>query len=111
MARPSYDPQRSEYEPPRADYDRGDYDRGDYDRGDYDRGDYDPRDPGRRERPEPPAGSGHVHRGGPVGPNLPTTGAPGPLAAQPAPATGPGEPTARLNPKDRKSPRLNSSHG
>ncbi|RMI42132.1 chromosomal replication initiator protein DnaA [Streptomyces triticirhizae] len=26
-------------------------------------------------------------------------GAPGPLAAQPAPATGPGEPTARLNPK------------
>ncbi|MDB1086260.1 chromosomal replication initiator protein DnaA [Streptomyces sp. ACA25] len=27
------------------------------------------------------------------------TGAPGPLAAQPAPATGPGEPTARLNPK------------
>ncbi|MGA5143435.1 chromosomal replication initiator protein DnaA, partial [Streptomyces azureus] len=33
------------------------------------------------------------------GPNLPTTGAPGPLAAQPAPATGPGEPTARLNPK------------
>nr|WP_203609696.1 chromosomal replication initiator protein DnaA [Streptomyces sp. SID8111] len=89
MERPSYDPQRSEYEPPRADYDRGDYDRSDYD----------PRDPGRRERPEPPAGSGHVHRGGPVGPNLPTTGAPGPLAAQPAPATGPGEPTARLNPK------------
>ncbi|MFJ9666490.1 chromosomal replication initiator protein DnaA [Streptomyces sp. NPDC101219] len=89
MERPSYDPQRSEYEPPRADYDRGDYDRGDYD----------PRDAGRRERPEPPAGSGHVHRGGPVGPNLPTTGAPGPLAAQPAPATGPGEPTARLNPK------------
>ncbi|MGM1078203.1 chromosomal replication initiator protein DnaA [Streptomyces sp. H28] len=89
MERPSYDPQRSEYEPPRPDYDRGDYDRGDYD----------PRDPGRRERPEPPAGSGHVHRGGPVGPNLPTTGAPGPLAAQPAPATGPGEPTARLNPK------------
>ncbi|MCT2589215.1 chromosomal replication initiator protein DnaA [Streptomyces sp. N2-109] len=27
------------------------------------------------------------------------SGAPGPLAAQPAPATGPGEPTARLNPK------------
>jgi chromosomal replication initiator protein len=27
------------------------------------------------------------------------TGAPGPLAAQPAPAPGPGEPTARLNPK------------
>ncbi|MGW7214047.1 chromosomal replication initiator protein DnaA [Streptomyces collinus] len=63
------------------------------------RPDYDQRDPVRRELPEPPAGSGHVHRGGPVGPNLPTTGAPGPLAAQPAPATGPGEPTARLNPK------------
>ncbi|CAL9483462.1 Chromosomal replication initiator protein DnaA [Streptomyces sp. enrichment culture] len=89
MERPSYDQQRSDYDPPR----------GDYDRGDYDRGDYDPRDSGRRERPEPPPGSGHVHRGGPVGPNLPTTGAPGPLAAQPAPATGPGEPTARLNPK------------
>ncbi|MEU9625635.1 chromosomal replication initiator protein DnaA [Streptomyces luteogriseus] len=63
------------------------------------RPDYDQRDPVRRELPEPPVGSGHVHRGGPVGPNLPTTGAPGPLAAQPAPATGPGEPTARLNPK------------
>ncbi len=37
-------------------------------------------------------------RGGP--PVLPSqTGAPGPLAAQPAPASGPGEPTARLNPK------------
>ncbi|MDG9710335.1 chromosomal replication initiator protein DnaA [Streptomyces sp. DH10] len=79
MERPSYDQ-------PRADYDRS-------------RPDYDQRDPVRRELPEPPAGSGHVHRGGPVGPNLPTTGAPGPLAAQPAPATGPGEPTARLNPK------------
>ncbi len=47
-------------------------------------------------------GGGHgghgVHRGGPVGPTS-SSGAPGPLAAQPAPATGPGEPTARLNPK------------
>ncbi|MCK8433776.1 chromosomal replication initiator protein DnaA [Streptomyces sp. D2-8] len=77
--RPSYEQQRSDY--------------------DTSRGDYDQRDAVRRELPEPPAGSGHVHRGGPVGPNLPTTGAPGPLAAQPAPATGPGEPTARLNPK------------
>ncbi|MEU9353284.1 chromosomal replication initiator protein DnaA [Streptomyces griseoloalbus] len=70
-------------------------------RSDYDtaRGDYGQREAMRRELPEPPSGSGHVHRGGPVGPNLPTTGAPGPLAAQPAPATGPGEPTARLNPK------------
>ncbi|MEU1849315.1 chromosomal replication initiator protein DnaA [Streptomyces sp. NPDC019990] len=79
MERPSYEAPRSDYEPPRAEYDQ--------------------RDPVRRELPEPPPGSGHVHRGGPVGPNLPTTGAPGPLAAQPAPATGPGEPTARLNPK------------
>ncbi|MER7486711.1 chromosomal replication initiator protein DnaA [Streptomyces sp. NPDC126497] len=77
--RPSYDPQRPDY--------------------DTSRGDYDQRDAMRRDLPEPPPGSGHVHRGGPVGPNLPTTGAPGPLAAQPAPATGPGEPTARLNPK------------
>ncbi|MFI8166815.1 chromosomal replication initiator protein DnaA [Streptomyces sp. NPDC085931] len=79
MERPSYEQPRSDYEAARPDYDQ--------------------RDPVRRELPEPPAGSGHVHRGGPVGPNLPTTGAPGPLAAQPAPATGPGEPTARLNPK------------
>jgi chromosomal replication initiator protein len=79
VERPSYEQPRSDYDAPRPDYDQ--------------------RDPVRRELPEPPAGSGHVHRGGPVGPNLPTTGAPGPLAAQPAPATGPGEPTARLNPK------------
>ncbi|MEU3254697.1 chromosomal replication initiator protein DnaA [Streptomyces sp. NPDC006997] len=77
--RPSYDQQRSEYESARGDYDQRD---------------------GRRELPDPPAGSGHVHRGGPVGSSLPaSSGAPGPLAAQPAPATGPGEPTARLNPK------------
>ncbi|MGK9459955.1 chromosomal replication initiator protein DnaA [Streptomyces sp. G6] len=123
--RPSYDTQRGDYK--RDDYDRGgeyeprdyeqsrgdhgqprpDYEqqRADYDqqRPDYDqqRGDYDQRGP-RRDLPEPPSGSGppsgHVHRGGPVGPG-PATGAPGPLAAQPAPATGPGEPTARLNPK------------
>ncbi|MFI0734734.1 chromosomal replication initiator protein DnaA [Streptomyces sp. NPDC021225] len=48
----------------------------------------------RRELPDPLERS----RGGP--PALPSqTGAPGPLAAQPAPAPGPGEPTARLNPK------------
>ncbi|MFF4399842.1 chromosomal replication initiator protein DnaA [Streptomyces sp. NPDC001480] len=104
MDRPSYeqpyDKPRPDYDKPRPDYDqpRPDYDKP---RSEYDpsRVDYDQRDPARRELPEPPAGAGHVHRGGPVGPNLPTTGAPGPLAAQPAPATGPGEPTARLNPK------------
>jgi chromosomal replication initiator protein len=85
MDRPSYDGPRPDYEQQRPDYDQP-------------RGDYDQRDI-RRDLPEPPPGSGHVHRGGPVGSNLPTTGAPSPLAAQPAPATGPGEPTARLNPK------------
>ncbi|MFF0169638.1 MULTISPECIES: chromosomal replication initiator protein DnaA [Streptomyces] len=94
MERPSYDQQRSDYETSRAEYDRGDYGRKDYERGDHDQ-----RDAVRRELPVPPSGAGHVHRGGPVGPNLPASGAPGPLAAQPAPATGPGEPTARLNPK------------
>ncbi|WP_078662569.1 chromosomal replication initiator protein DnaA [Streptomyces bicolor] len=84
MERPSYDGHRPDYEPQRPDYDQP--------RSDYDQG-------ARRDLPEPPPGSGHVHRGGPVGANLPTTGAPGPLAAQPAPAPGPGEPTARLNPK------------
>lgn len=105
--RGDYDGKRSEYEGKRSEYDgpRGDYDtkRPDYDkpRGDYDQGrpDYDQRD-ARRELPEPGTGHGPVHRGGPVGAALPaSSGAPGPLAAQPAPATGPGEPTARLNPK------------
>ncbi|MFH8241764.1 chromosomal replication initiator protein DnaA [Streptomyces sp. NPDC018321] len=86
--RPDYEQQRADYDQQRPDYDQQ-------------RGDYDQRGP-RRDLPEPPSGSGppsgHVHRGGPVGPG-PATGAPGPLAAQPAPATGPGEPTARLNPK------------
>ncbi|MFF6781011.1 chromosomal replication initiator protein DnaA [Streptomyces sp. NPDC012510] len=84
--RPPYE-QRAEYDSARADYDqpRGDYDRPGAD-SDYGR-------PDRRELPDPPPGSGHVHRGGP------TSSAPGPLAAQPAPAPGPGEPTARLNPK------------
>ncbi|MFD3734681.1 chromosomal replication initiator protein DnaA [Streptomyces sp. NPDC058632] len=94
MERPSYDQQRSDYETSRAEYGRKDYGRKDYERKDYDQ-----RDAVRRKLPEPPSGTGHVHRGGPVGPNLPASGAPGPLAAQPAPATGPGEPTARLNPK------------
>jgi len=78
--------QRSDYEQQRPDYNQP-------------RSDYDQRQD-RRERPEPPSPMGHVHRGGPVGSSLPaSSGAPGPLAAQPAPATGPGEPTARLNPK------------
>ncbi|MGX1131837.1 chromosomal replication initiator protein [Streptomyces glaucescens] len=80
MDRPPYDQhqQRSDYEPSRGDYDQ---------------------QGARRELPEPPSGGGPAHRG-PAGDRPPSAGgAPGPLAAQPAPATGPGEPTARLNPK------------
>lgn len=91
----SQDQYAQDYRPQPVERPSHDGPRGDYEQS---RGDYDQRD-GRRELPEPPSGSGHVHRGGPVGPALPATGAPGPLAAQPAPATGPGEPTARLNPK------------
>ncbi|WP_189220826.1 MULTISPECIES: chromosomal replication initiator protein DnaA [Streptomyces] len=90
MDRPPYEQQRPDYDSARAEYEQG---RGDYDQ----RNDYEQR-PDRRELPDPPPGSGHVHRGGPVGSSA-SSGAPGPLAAQPAPATGPGEPTARLNPK------------
>ncbi|MGW5459569.1 chromosomal replication initiator protein DnaA [Streptomyces sp. NPDC003996] len=86
MDRPSYEQQRGDYDTPRPEYDPS-------------RTEYDQRDPVRRELPEQPAGGGPAHRGGPGRPDLPTTGAPGPLAAQPAPASGPGEPTARLNPK------------
>ncbi|WP_086697498.1 chromosomal replication initiator protein DnaA [Streptomyces tricolor] len=102
MDRPPYEQQRGDYDTPRAEYEpaRPDYDsaRPDYEsaRPEYDpsRTEYDQRDPVRRELPEPPA-----HRGGPGRPDMPSAGAPGPPAAQPAPASGPGEPTARLNPK------------
>ncbi|MEU3981565.1 chromosomal replication initiator protein DnaA [Streptomyces sp. NPDC026672] len=79
MDRPSYEQPRSEYDTARVDFDQ--------------------RDGGRRELPDPSVGSGQAHRGGPGGVNLPSPGGPGPLGAQPAPASGPGEPTARLNPK------------
>lgn len=76
MDRPPYEQQRPDYDQQRSDYDQR---------------------PDRRDLQEPPSGSGHMHRGGPSLPS--SSGAPGPLAAQPAPASGPGEPTARLNPK------------
>ncbi|MFD8718772.1 chromosomal replication initiator protein DnaA [Streptomyces sp. NPDC059629] len=96
MDRPPYEQQRAEYEPPRPDYDK----RPDYDtRPDYDRSDYDQRDTGRRDLPEPPGGAGQGHRGGPGRPDLPGAGGPGSLGSKPAPAGGPAEPTARLNPK------------
>jgi chromosomal replication initiator protein len=50
--------------------------------------------PGYRPPPERPGGGVR-----PPEPLPASSGAPGPLAAQPAPASGPGEPTARLNPK------------
>ncbi|WP_461013830.1 chromosomal replication initiator protein DnaA [Streptomyces daliensis] len=55
--------------------------------------------PQHQQRQVPPQGQPPAPRyDGPS--QLPApSGAPGPLAAQPAPATGPGEPTARLNPK------------
>ncbi|MFJ3226236.1 chromosomal replication initiator protein DnaA [Streptomyces sp. NPDC086783] len=91
MDRPPYEQQRQDYDQARSDYEQQ-------------RQDYEPRDGrrdlDRRDLQEPQSPSGHVHRGGPVGSSLPAaSGAPGPLAAQPAPAAGPGEPTARLNPK------------
>ncbi|TLQ44853.1 chromosomal replication initiator protein DnaA [Streptomyces marianii] len=65
-----------------------------------DRGQYDHQRHDRHELPEP----GAPRHGGPgVGAPVPGapggSGAPGPLGAQPAPAPGPGEPHARLNPK------------
>ncbi|GHH38528.1 chromosomal replication initiator protein DnaA [Streptomyces candidus] len=52
-----------------------------------------------QQRQDRPDRQDHGPRHG-GGPNLPApSGAPGPLAAQPAPAPGPGEPQARLNPK------------
>ncbi|MFJ4619594.1 chromosomal replication initiator protein DnaA [Streptomyces sp. NPDC088812] len=83
MDRPSYEP--SPYEQQRSEYESS-------------RPDYDQRDPVRRELPDPSAG-GHPHRGGQPGPGQPGAGGPGPTGAQPAAAGGPGEPTARLNPK------------
>ncbi|MGW7272473.1 chromosomal replication initiator protein DnaA [Streptomyces sp. NPDC054864] len=55
----------------------------------------------RRERhDQSPGPGGHDPRGGGGnGHGVHGSGAPGPLAAQPAPASAPGEPTARLNPK------------
>ncbi|WP_030780015.1 chromosomal replication initiator protein DnaA [Streptomyces sp. NRRL S-920] len=97
--RSPYEQQRSEQQDRRERHDMPDSS------GDH-RGHRDPRDPRDHRDPRDPrdhrGNAGHgghgVHRGGPVGPTS-SSGAPGPLAAQPAPATGPGEPTARLNPK------------
>ncbi|MFJ5774775.1 chromosomal replication initiator protein DnaA [Streptomyces sp. NPDC093094] len=89
---PAGDPYGSpDYRPPapeRPSYEQ----RGEYDGG---RGSYDQRD-GRRELPEPPSGPGPAQRG-----TGPSSQGSGPLlgGGQSASAGGPGEPTARLNPK------------
>ncbi|MEW2548089.1 chromosomal replication initiator protein DnaA [Streptomyces sp. NPDC047002] len=74
-----------------------------------DRGPYEPQRQDGRGLPEPQPGRGvgaHAgapapggHGGPPSGPGGRHRGVPGPLGAQPAPAPGPGEPHARLNPK------------
>lgn len=77
--RPGYEQPRSDYDPSRVEYDQ--------------------RDPARRELPEPPSGSGQAHRGGQTGSGRPGAGTSGSSGGQPAAGGGPGEPTARLNPK------------
>ncbi|MEU9308125.1 chromosomal replication initiator protein DnaA [Streptomyces sp. NPDC048256] len=84
MERPPYDP--SPYRQKRSEYEQS-------------RSDYDQRDTGRRDLSDPSAGPGHPHRGGPAGPGQPGAGGPGQSAKQSSPTPGPGEPTARLNPK------------
>ncbi|MDT3395258.1 chromosomal replication initiator protein DnaA [Streptomyces sp. B1866] len=101
-ARPAY----PDYPPARPEPDAWPRARDDYSWPQQRHGGFAERDPYASRPPEPPYGQqrpelpGQLDRshGGPVGPP-PPTGAPGPLAAQPAPAPGPGEPTARLNPK------------
>lgn len=114
---PERDPYANPPQQPQHDYrpqppqDRGPYDQQLPERQQQDR--HDRRD--RHGMPDPSGGAGSGEHGGtgrhggqgghggPVGrggtPLPASSGAPGPLAAQPAPATGPGEPTARLNPK------------
>ncbi|WP_078531040.1 chromosomal replication initiator protein DnaA [Streptomyces sp. PsTaAH-124] len=78
VERPAYDPSRSDYDSGRSEYDQ--------------------RDPVRRELPEPPPGGGPAHRGGPAVPPS-SGGGSGHAAGHAAQGHGPGEPTARLNPK------------
>ncbi|MFI7499406.1 chromosomal replication initiator protein DnaA [Streptomyces sp. NPDC049687] len=85
----SYD--QDSYGRPAQDYRPQPMERPSYDSSPYEqkRPDYDQREAGRRELPEPPAGSGPPQR--PGGPGSPAGPSPSP--------GGPGEPTARLNPK------------
>ncbi|WP_053745994.1 chromosomal replication initiator protein DnaA [Streptomyces sp. NRRL WC-3618] len=90
--RSPYEQQRSEYEQPRSDYEQQ---RGDYGQ---QRAEYEQRD-GRRDLSDSSSAGGHGHRGGPGGAVRPGGGSPGSPASRQTPAPGPGEPTARLNPK------------
>ncbi|MFJ8111112.1 chromosomal replication initiator protein DnaA [Streptomyces sp. NPDC096132] len=94
-ASPSQDAySQDSYGPPAQDYRPQPMERPSYDSSPYEqkRPDYDQRDAVRRELPEPPAGSGPPQR--PGGPGMPGS------SAVPSPSGGgPGEPTARLNPK------------
>ncbi|WP_105970236.1 chromosomal replication initiator protein DnaA [Streptomyces geranii] len=83
--RPEYEQQQSEYGQQRNGYEQQ-------------RAEYEGRD-GRRDLTDSPSGGGHAHRGGPGGSGRPGGGAPGSSASRQSPAPGPGEPTARLNPK------------
>ncbi|MFD1828964.1 chromosomal replication initiator protein DnaA [Streptomyces desertarenae] len=86
-----WQPSREPYPSPAPPYDSSSYDSSPYE--------------GRRhgspyDQPPVPRYDGSGATGRAAAPRLPaSSGAPGPLAAQPAPAPGPGEPTARLNPK------------
>ncbi|MGW1063845.1 chromosomal replication initiator protein DnaA [Streptomyces aureus] len=85
-------PERDPYASPPQDYRPQSVERPPYEQ---QRQDYDQR-PDRRELQDP-SESPQGRRGGPVPPSV--GGAPGAKSAQSAPAPGPGEPTARLNPK------------
>lgn len=84
-------PERDPYASPPQDYRPQPVERSPYEQ----RQDYDQRSD--RRDPNDHSDNGPGRRGGP---SLPSAGgAPGPKSSQPAPASGPAEPTARLNPK------------
>ncbi|MBB4792755.1 chromosomal replication initiator protein [Streptomyces nodosus] len=87
-------PERDPYATPPPDYRAQSLERSSYEQHpEYESGrpDFEQQRPDRRELPEPPSGGGPVHRGGP--------GVPGSSGDRQSSTTGPGEPTARLNPK------------
>ncbi|MFG3253986.1 chromosomal replication initiator protein DnaA [Streptomyces sp. NPDC048172] len=90
---PSYEPYEQQRQQPQQQYDQ---------QSQHQQYEQQSHQPPHHQRPQiPPQGRPPAPPyDGPSPSQLPApSGAPGPLAAQPAPATGPGEPTARLNPK------------